>query len=113
MSLRYTVTLSLDVGGADDQAAVRVLRTALADVGTDTGWADGPSLSRPVGVPTTTVTAYLEVKASDRRELDTRISAVLEAVHAHGITRASETTIVAIRADQPQHDLNARDETDP
>jgi len=112
MSLRYTVTVPLEIDGMDDQAAVQALQEALAREGTDIHSANSPSLSRPVGEPGAAVTAYLEVTALDRCRLDSCISAVLDAVHDHGITRAGAPTIIAIRANRPQFDLIAGDDSD-
>lgn len=75
-------------------------------------WQGSATPAGEEGQPGAAVTAYLEVRAADRRELGSCISAVLEAVRGHGISRASETTIIAIRADQPQFDLAAGDESD-
>ncbi|MFG1912985.1 hypothetical protein [Kribbella sp. NPDC048928] len=97
MSRQYTVTVPLRTSGLDDAAAVLALQKALA--ANSVSVPREPSLSRPLDVPAGhegPVTAYLELHADTKAEVERCTAAVLSTLGSQGIVAVGPLTIVSV-----------------
>lgn len=99
MTLRYTVKVPMQVAGHDDAAVVRLLEATLTAAEVHPPATARPSLSRPVNDRGGETTAYLEVHARDKEQLESSLDTMLTALSRHRIVNTGPFTILAIRTD--------------